>query len=184
MFGESLVPPKRPNLAPLSVKRCSKCQDFGHTSLVCPNKEFITLTEWETTMEEENEDKSDHKLEETQEEIIEETREEELLSLKGVLSQQKGVQHEPSNPSPTHPQAKTINLNFCQSISERLLKALNSELRVFEEMVRSMFTNTPTFTIQIRKGTEKKRVSKFRGDLFSRLILFQPELKEEEDVIA
>ena len=31
---------------------------------------------------------------------------------------------------------------------------------------------------------EKKRVSTFKGDLFSWLILFQPELKEEAEVIA
>jgi len=45
MFGESLVSPHTPNLAPMSVKRCSKCQGFGHTSSNCPNKEFITLAE-------------------------------------------------------------------------------------------------------------------------------------------
>jgi len=57
MFGESLVPPNRPNIAPMSIKRCSKCQDFGHTPSEYPNKEFITLAEWEAAMEEENEDK-------------------------------------------------------------------------------------------------------------------------------
>ena len=31
---------------------------------------------------------------------------------------------------------------------------------------------------------EKKRVSTFKRDLFSWLILFQPELEEEEEVIA
>jgi len=53
MFGESLVPPNRPNLAPMSIKTCSKCQGFGHTLSEWPNKEFITLAEWETAMEEE-----------------------------------------------------------------------------------------------------------------------------------
>ena len=83
---------------------------------------------------EENEDTSDQKLEEAQGEIMEETREEELLALKEVLSQQEEVQDEPSNPlpnpspntSPTHPEAKTLTQNFCQSISEPLPEAPNS----------------------------------------------------------
>jgi len=45
MFGESPVPPNRPNLAPMSIKRCFKCEGLGHTSSDCPNKEFITLAE-------------------------------------------------------------------------------------------------------------------------------------------
>ena len=76
MFGKSLVPRNRPSLAPMRNKRCCKCQGFGHTSSDCPDKEFITLPEWEAATEEENaeenEDKSDHELEETQEEVIEE----------------------------------------------------------------------------------------------------------------
>ena len=69
MFGKSLVPRNRPSLAPMRNKRCCKCQGFGHSSSDCPDKEFITLPEWEAAMEEENaeenEDKSDHELEET-----------------------------------------------------------------------------------------------------------------------
>ena len=38
-----------------SIKRCSKCQGFGHAPSDCPNKEFITLTEWEVAMKEEKE---------------------------------------------------------------------------------------------------------------------------------
>ena len=119
---------------------------------------------------------------------MEGTREEELLVLQEVLGQQKEVQDEPSNPSPnpspTHPKAKTLPQNFCQSIMEPLLKAPNSELIDFEEVVRSMLTKSPTFIIPNSTGKGKKRVSRFKRDLFSWLILFQPELKEEEEVIA
>ena len=82
---------------------------------------------------------------------MEETREEELLVLQEVQSPKKEVQDEPSNPSPnpspTHPKAKTLPQNFCQSVSEPLPKAPNSELRDFEEVVRSMLTKSHTFII-------------------------------------
>ena len=123
MFGVSLVPPNKPNLAPVSMRRCSKCHGLGHKTSVCPNKEFITLAQLEAAMVEENEDKSDHTLKETQEEVMEETREEDLLIFKEVLSPQKKVQDEPSIFFPTPPTPKTLNPNFCQSISEPLLKA-------------------------------------------------------------
>jgi len=71
---------------------------------------------------------------------------------------------------------KTLNPNFCQSISEPFLKAPNLALRVFEEVVRSMSTPSPTSTIQISKGRKKKSVSRAKRDLFAWLILFQPEL--------
>ena len=81
-FGKSLVPPNCPNLAPMSIKRCCKCQGFGHTVSDYPNKDFITLGEWEAAIEEENkeknEDERDHELEETKEKVIEEASEEEL----------------------------------------------------------------------------------------------------------
>ena len=105
MFGKSLVPPNCPNLAPMSIKRCSKCQGLGHTISDCPNKEFITLREWEVAMEEENKEKNDverdDELKDTQEKVMKETREEELLVLGRVLTRQKGVQGEPA--SPIHP---------------------------------------------------------------------------------
>jgi len=135
MLGESLVPPNRPNLNPMSIKRHSKCQGFGHMPLDCPNKEFITLAKWEAAIEEEieekNEDVHDCKLEETQEEVMEETTEEELMVLTRVPSKHKGVKDEPSNQSPTNPITKTLQQNFCQSIPEPLLQTSNSELRAF-----------------------------------------------------
>ena len=96
---------------------------------------------------------------------MEGTGEEELLVLQEVLGQQKEVQDEPSNPSPnpspTHLKAKTPPQNFCQPISEPLPKAPNSELRDFEEVVRSMLTKSPTFIIPNGMGKENKRVSSF-----------------------
>ena len=44
--------------------------------------------------EEENEDECEHELEETQEEVVEEADEGELLVLRSVLSNQKGVKDE------------------------------------------------------------------------------------------
>jgi len=137
MFGESLVPPNRPNLAPMSIKRCSKCQGLSHTPLNCPNKEFITLAEWEAAMEEENEEKNedehDHELEETQEEVAEEAREEQLLFLRRVRSQQKRVKDEPSNPSPTYPMTKTLPQNFCHLILEE--NQLDVENRYYKLLI-------------------------------------------------
>ena len=107
MFGKGLVPLNCPNLAPISNKRCSKCQDIGLTSSDCSNKKFVTLEEREATMEEDNEkkneDESDHELEETQEEVMEEAREEELLVPGRFPSHQKGVKDEPASPIHTHP---------------------------------------------------------------------------------
>ena len=62
MFGVSLVRPKKPNLAPMSMRRCSKCQGLGHKTSVFPNKKVITLAQWKAAMEDENEDTSYQKL--------------------------------------------------------------------------------------------------------------------------
>ena len=169
----------------MSIKRCSKCQGFGHTSSVCPNKEFITLAEWEAAMEEENEEEheheSDHELEETQVKVVEEAREE---VLRRVASQPKGVKVELASPLPTHPLAQTLTQNFCPFILEPLPKAPNFEVRAYEEVVQSMFKEPPLYNTQISKGNARTRVSKIKRDLFAWLILFQPELKEEAEVIA
>ena len=89
-FEESLVPPNKPNPIPMNIKGCSTCQGLGQTSSDCPDKEIITLAEWEAIAEEENEEKnedeSDHELNETQEEVVEEAGEEELLVLRRVLT--------------------------------------------------------------------------------------------------
>ena len=157
----------------MSIKRCSKCQGFGHTSSVCPNKEFITLAEWEAAMEEENEEEheheSDHELEETPVKVVEEAREE---LLRRVASQPKGVQDELASPLPTHPLAQTLKANLCQLILEQLLEAPNSELRAFKEVVQTKSKESPTNILQTCKGKEKKRVSKIKRDLFAWLVLF------------
>ena len=62
MFWESLVPPNKPNPAPLTNKRCFKCNGLGHTPSDCPNREFITLAEWEAAMEVELEEKIEEKM--------------------------------------------------------------------------------------------------------------------------
>jgi len=63
MLGESLVPLN---------KSCSKCQGLGHTPSVCPNKEFITLDEWEAAMEVELEEEEQEEVHKAYEEEIRE----------------------------------------------------------------------------------------------------------------
>ena len=102
------------------------------------------------------------------------------------------MKDKPSNPSPTHLIIKTLTQIFCHLIPEErptgcgepLLQTPNSELRVFEEMVKSKAEESPTSTIQTSKGKDWKRVSKIKRDLFARLIFFQPELDQEEEVIT
>ena len=112
------------------------------------------------------------------EEVMEEATEGELLILRRVSSQHKGVKDEQSNLSPTPPISQTLNQNFCHFILEPLLNAPNSELRAFEEVVQSNSNESPTCNTQISKGKEKKRVSKIKRDLFAWLILFQPKLSQ------
>ena len=157
-------------------------------NLRLPNKEFFTLGELEASVEEENkeknEDERDRELEETKEKVMEESSEEKLFILGRVLSKRKGVQGERVNPLPTHPLAQTLKQNFCHLIPEErrtgcdepLLQTANSELIPFEEMVQSKIKQSLTPSIQINIRKEKKRVFKFRRDLFAWLILFQPEM--------
>ena len=53
---------------------------------------------------------------------------------------------EPPNLSSTPASPKTLKQNFFQFISEPLLKAPNSELRAYEEVVQSMFKESPRYT--------------------------------------
>ena len=81
-----------------------------------------------------------------------------------------------------NPLAKTLTQNFCQFISEPLLKAPNSKLRAYEEVVQSTFKVSPLYNTQIGKGNARTRVFNIKRDLFAWLILFQPELKQVEEV--
>ena len=116
------------------------------------------------------------------------------MALNEVLSHNQQVQDEPSFPlleqpfskgssppphhlahaTPTH--KNTLPTKFCQSIPEPSQKAPNHVLSDFEEEVRSMFPHSPLFIIHIIKEKKKKEVSRTKRDLFSWLILFQPEL--------
>ena len=126
------------------------------------------MAEWETTMEEENEkeneDESDHEQEEIQEEVVEEASEEELLILRRVQSHQKEVTDKPANPLCTHPAAQTLTQNFCHFIYEEittvceepLLKALNYELRAFEEVVQSKCKESLQTLFEPARGVKGK----------------------------
>ena len=82
--------------SPLQIRRCLKCQGFGHLATDCPNSKVITLEEWEAEREEDNEEKEKMQLEEEPKEELEEIEEKanegELLVLKRNLSSQKGVE--------------------------------------------------------------------------------------------
>ena len=75
--------------------------------------------------------------------------------------------HEPPTFFPIPPPPKTLKPNFYQSISELFLKAPNSTLTAYEEMVRSKFQESPMSTIPTSNGKVKKTISKFKRDLFA-----------------
>jgi len=79
---------------------------------------------------------------------------------------------EPSTFLPTPPTPKALKQTCYQFTSKPLLIAPNPELRACEKEVQSMFKESPTSTIPINKDKVKKRVSKFKRDLFDWLILF------------
>jgi len=180
--------PTPPMTFPPQIRRCLKCQGFGHLATDCPNKEFITLDEWEVAVEVELEEKIEEKNGDVFEEVVIEADEGEMLAMDTHHPPRRHehlslptTYHEPPTFSPTPPTPKTLNPNFCPSILEPILEAPNSELRAYEEMVLNMFKKSPMCNFQINKGNEHKRVPKFKGDLFSWLILFQPEMKKEEE---
>ena len=82
----------------MSNRRCFKCQGLGHIASECPNRKVITLAEWTVVKEDfeegENDVKSEQELEETQEGVVEEANEGELLVLRRVLSNERGVRDE------------------------------------------------------------------------------------------
>ena len=90
------------------------------------------------------------------------------------------MKDEPASPLPTHPLAQTLTQNFCHLITkeiptecgEPLLKAPNSELRAFKEVVQTKSKESPTNILQTYKGKEKKRASKIKRDLLACQVLF------------
>ena len=134
---------------------------------------------------------SEDELQETVEEILVEANKGDMLTL-NTHHPPRSHEHlslpttfyEPPILSPTPTPPKTLKPNFCQSISKPFLKAPNSTLRAYEEMVQSMFKESPSSPIPISKGKVKKRVSKYKRDLFDWLILFQPNLIQEGKVIT
>ena len=81
---------------------------------------------------------------------------------------------EQSTNFPTPPTARALKTNFCQMKLKPSLTIPNLELRVSNEVVPSMFKESLTSHVQVSKGHEEKRASKFKEELFAWLILFQP----------
>ena len=168
-----------------------KCQGFGHLASDCTNRRFVTLAKWkaaeEVELEEENEEHDGDNLGE----IVAEADKGEMLTM-DTHHPPRSNEHlslvitfdEPLNLSPTPPITKTLKQNFCLSIPESLLEAPNSELRACEEVVQSWYKESPMYNTQISKGSERTRVSKFNRELCEWLILFQPKLKQGEEVIT
>jgi len=90
---------------------------------------------------------------------------------------------EPPTFFPTPPTTKALKQTFCQLNSKPLLTTPSPELRASEEVVRTMFKESPKYNIQISKGHEEKRSSKIKGKLFEWLILFQPSNEARRGVL-
>ena len=64
----------------------------------CPNRRIITLAEWDTVREEDKEEEQkedeEEEHEDEQEEVVEAVDEEEMLVLRSVLSNQRGIKDE------------------------------------------------------------------------------------------
>ena len=127
---------------------------------------------------------NEEELEETLEEILVEANKGDMLTL-NTHHPPRSHEHlslpttfyESQAHSSIPPTPKALTQNFCQKHSKPLLTTPNFELRVSEEVVRDTFHESPMPTIPINKGKVRKRVSKFKRDLFDWLILFQPELE-------
>ena len=76
------------------------------------------------------------------------------------------------------------HLSVFLTFGEPLLKAPNSKLRAFEEVVQGKYKVSRPNKIQISKGNDWKRVSEIKRDLLEWMILFQPELNQEWKVIT
>ena len=108
------------------------------------------MAEWKAIKEVESEEEIEEHDGDNLEEVVVEADEGDMLTL-DAYHPPKGKEHhnllfisfgEPPNLSPSPPTPKTLKQNFCQFISEPLLKAHNSELRAYEEVVRSCLLYT------------------------------------------
>ena len=82
----------------MSNRRCFKCQGLRHITSDCPNRRIITLAEWDAVREENKEEEQKEYEEEEQEdeyeEVVEAADEGQMLVLRRVLSNQRGVKDE------------------------------------------------------------------------------------------
>jgi len=46
----------------MSARRCFKCQGLGHIALDFPNRKVITLVEWDSVSEDEEEEENEENL--------------------------------------------------------------------------------------------------------------------------
>jgi len=83
-----------------------------------------------------------------------------------------------------HPPSNNEHLGLLLTFDEPSLNAPKSELRVLKEVVQNKYEASPTYTIQTSMGNDRKKVSKIKRDLFAWLILFQPKLNQEDEVIT
>ena len=95
---QSLPPQNRPYHSPFGRRRCLKCQGHRHTTADCPNRNVITLAEWEAVKECELEEKKEEDMlinqEETQEEVEVKVDEGEIILLGNISSGFRGDEDE------------------------------------------------------------------------------------------
>jgi len=79
----------------------------------------------------------------------------------------------------THdPPRSNEHLSLLLTFDESSLNAPNFELRLLNEVVQNKSEASSMYTIQTSMGNNRKKVSKSKRDLFTWLILFQPELSQ------
>jgi len=83
-----------------------------------------------------------------------------------------------------HPPRSHEHLILFLTSREPSLNAPNSELRAIKPVVQTKPEGSPTNNIQTSKGNDWKRISKVKIDLSEWMILFQPELSQEDKVIT
>jgi len=72
---------------PKNTPRCFKCQGYGHIASDCTNRRVVTLAEWESLKEEEEEGS----IEERHEEVVIQAEEGDMVYLKPLLSIQSTI---------------------------------------------------------------------------------------------
>jgi len=134
----------------MSNRRCFKCQGLRHIASDYPNRKVITLAEWtavkENFEEEEKACESELELKETQDKVVEEANEGELLVLRRVLSNQRGVKDE-QRENTFHTRC-TVQGKVCSLIIDRGSCANVVSLSMIKKLGLQTITHQHPYNIQ------------------------------------